>query len=113
MDALTTLKLLTGESDEKLLSSLLSLAEGKILEFTNRTVILDEFIPKQIEIALAIYERRGMSSESNHSEGGISSTFIDYEKMLKPLSNKRLARVGGVVHEKKQDEEVSDVQENV
>ena len=112
MDALSTLKSITGESDEKLLSPFLSLAEGKILEFTNRSKMLDEFIPKQIEIAQAMYERRGMSGESSHSEGGISSTFIDYEKMLKPLSSKRLARVGGVTHEKKQDEEVSTLQED-
>ena len=74
--------------------------------------MLDEFVPKQIELAQAMYERRGVSGESSHSEGGISSTFIDYDKMLKPLSSKRLAIVGGVTHEKKQDEELSTLQEN-
>ena len=113
MDPLITLKTLTGESDDILLSSLLSLAESKILEYTNRTIMLDEFIPKQVEIALAMYERRGMSAESSHNEGGISNSFIDYDKMLSPLSSKRLARVGGVAHEKKQDEDVSNVSESV
>lgn len=103
MDLKLKLEALSGESDEKLLSLYLELAAEKILEFTNRTLMLDRFETKQLELANIMLQRRGMDGESSHSEGGISSSFIDYEKILSPLSKYRLAKVGGVIHEKKND----------
>ena len=109
MNLILNLKLMSGESDEKLLSLYLNLAEGKILEYTHRTVMLEKFEMKQLELANIMLQRRDMEGESSHSEGGISSSFIDYDQILAPLSKYRLAKVGGVIHEKKQDETVSDI----
>lgn len=97
------LALLSGESDEELLSLYLKLAQSKILEYTNRTVMLEQFESKQLELANIMLQRRGMEGETTHNEGGISSTFTEYEKILAPLSKYRLAKIGGVFYEKEED----------
>lgn len=104
-DNLIKLKLLTGESDEKLLSFCLEEAEQRVLAYTRRVKILNEFNYKVIEIAQAMYERRGVGSVSSLSEGGISQSFISYDAMLQDLKNYRLAKVGGL-YAKKEDEEI-------
>lgn len=110
-DLKANLFLLSGESDIDLLSLYLELAKNKILNYTNRTVMLEQFEMKQLELACIMLQRRNMEGEDSHSEGGISSTFTEYEKILAPLSKYRLAKVGGVAHEKKQDETVSNISE--
>lgn len=111
MDNLEKLKKITGESDTDLLSLYLSLAEEKILEYTNRKRMLDEFMSTQFDLALAMYERGGMSAEKSHTEGGITSSFLEYSEILKSLNNRRLAKAGGVYHEKNENESVPNLSE--
>ena len=106
MDRYKKVEILTGETDQTVISLYFDIAQQKILEYTNRKEFLDVFAIKQLELAVVLYERSGSLGESNHNEGGISSTFIDYDKVLSGLNSYRLARAGGVSHEKKQVEEV-------
>lgn len=107
------LKKLTGESDEELLSLLLSMAEEKILALTNRSKIIYPLKPAVRDWALIAYNRRGMEGETSRSEGGISSAFAEIPKDIDEAIKKyRLGRVCGHAYEKKYDEEVSPEEEN-
>lgn len=105
MDNLEKLTLLTGESDENLLSLLLSLAESEILSITRRKVITKALEPAVLKWALLAYNRRGMEGESARSEAGISSSFVEIPAELKTIiMNNRIARVGGYAYERKSEE---------
>lgn len=82
MDKLQTLKLLTGatDSEDDLLLTLLSLAEGKILERLypydhSKETIPTRYVGKQIEIAAYLYNKQGAEGQIAHSENGISRTY--------------------------------------
>lgn len=108
-EKLEKLKLLTGESDDKLLSLYLSLAIDKILDYTNRKNSIPAFDLKQIELAQFLWEKRGVTASTSLSEGGITTSFLTEEEILHSLASKRIARVGGKTHEKKSDEGISSV----
>lgn len=100
MDNLEKLKILTGESNDELLSLLLSDAEEFVLAYTNRTSIPAGLQKTVRDLAVIAYNRRGTEGESGRSEGGESYTFNDAPKHIYDVLNKyRLARVGGAVHE--------------
>lgn len=100
---LEKLKQLTGESDETVLSSLLSRAENIILSETNReklTPALKRLLP---ELAIELYNRSGSEGEQSRSEGGISVTYSESglsTGLLQRIRMHRLARVAGHVFEK-------------
>ena len=82
MDKLQTLKLLTGatDSEDDLLLTLLSLAEGKILERLypydhSKETVPTRYVGKQIEIAVYLYNKQGAEGQTVHSENGISRTY--------------------------------------
>ncbi len=82
MDKLQTLKLLTGatDSEDDLLLTLLSLAEGKILERLypydhSKETLPTRYVGKQIEIAVYLYNKQGAEGQTVHSENGISRTY--------------------------------------
>ena len=82
MDKLQTLKLLTGatDSEDDLLLTLLSLAEGKILERLypydhSKETLPTRYVGKQIEIAVYLYNKQGAEGQTAHSENGISRTY--------------------------------------
>jgi hypothetical protein len=82
MDKLQTLKLLTGatDSEDDLLLTLLSLAEGKILERLypydhSKETLPARYVGKQIEIAVYLYNKQGAEGQITHSENGISRTY--------------------------------------
>jgi len=82
MDKLQTLKLLTGatDSEDDLLLTLLSLAEGKILERLypydhSKETVPTRYVGKQIEIAVYLYNKQGAEGQTAHSENGISRTY--------------------------------------
>lgn len=108
-EKLEKLKLLTGESDDKLLSLYLSLAIDKILDYTNRKNSIPAFDFKQIELAQFLWEKRGVTASTSLSEGGITTSFLTEEEILQSLASKRIARVGGKTCEKKPDEGISSV----
>lgn len=96
-------KVLTGESEEGLLSLLLLRAESVILAETNRTKILPEMKGLLFEVGLELYNRSGAEGEASRSEGGISVSYRDdFSPHIKKLLNSyTLARSGGCVFEKK------------
>lgn len=90
---LEQLQLLTGESDEELLLLFLELSKQKILNYTNREVMLDSFNNVLVNIALILYNRRGLEGESSHSEGGISQSFYSIDEVLSEIKDKRLMKI--------------------
>ena len=82
MDKLQTLKTLIGvdDSEDDLLLTLLSLAEGKILERLypydhSKETLPTRYVGKQIEIAVYLYNKQGAEGQIVHSENGISRTY--------------------------------------
>ena len=80
------------------------MAKQRALAHTNRTVYITAMDFCVADLACAMYFRECMVGESSHSEGGITSTFQSYEDILSTLNKLRLIRAGGIVHEKKPEE---------
>ncbi len=100
MTAIEELKLMTGESDERLLSLLVSRSERYVLQYTNRTTIIPALEGVVADLALIAYNRMGTEGESGRSEAGESYSFNDAPKQVYSILNKyRLARCGGHAHE--------------
>lgn len=71
---------MTNESDESLLTTLLSVAETKVLNRLypfddTKTVVPSKFSKNVLEIAVYLYNRRGSEGEISHSEGDISRSY--------------------------------------
>lgn len=102
MDQLAWLSKMTGESDDELLSLLLSDAEEFVLGYTNRSEILPELKKPIRDLALIAYNRMGTEGETGRSGGGESYTFDTAPKQVYDVLNRyRLARVGGKRYEAK------------
>ena len=76
------LKAMTGEKDESVLSTYLSIAGNKILKraypFNSTvTVVPDRYAYNQVEIAAYLVNKRGAEGETAHSENGISRSYED------------------------------------
>lgn len=81
-EKLTMLKVMTGEKDESVLSTYLSIAGNKVLKraypFDNTvTVVPDRYAYNQVEIAAYLVNKRGAEGETAHSENGISRSYED------------------------------------
>lgn len=77
---LEQLIVLTGESDESLLTALLSVAEAKVLNRLypfddTKSVIPMKYTKNVLEIATYLYNRRGSEGELSHNEGDISRSY--------------------------------------
>lgn len=107
MTDLEMLKKITGESDEELLSLLLTMAEEKVLSLAWRTKMIYPLKPAVREWATVAYNRLGMQGETSRSEGGISSAFAEIPREIEEtIKRYRLGRVRGHAYEKKPDEEI-------
>lgn len=105
MNELEKLKLLTGESDENLLSLLLSDAEEFVLGYTNRTEILQPLKKTVRDLAVIAYNRRGTEGETGRSEGGESYSFDAAPKHIYDILDRyRLLRIGGKTYEAKTEQ---------
>lgn len=105
---LEDLKVLTGESGDRLLSSLLLRAKNIILTKTNRTNLIPALERLQLELALEMFNRQGSEGELSRSEGGVSVSYKDgiSETLLTSINQYRLARVSGRAFEAKPTEDV-------
>lgn len=102
MTEVEKLKKLTGESDEDLLSLLLSDAEEFVLNYTNRTKLPDVLKQPVRDLAVIALNRMGTEGENSRSEAGASYNFNDAPKQIYDVLNRyRLARVGGHAFEKR------------
>ncbi len=108
MTDLEKIKLITGESDEALLSLLLEDARDWVLSYTNRTVMVPALKKTVVDIAVIAYNRMGTEGESGRSEAGESYSFADAPASIYGILNMyRLARCGGNAHETQQEKEDS------
>lgn len=81
-DKLTMLKTMTGETDEAVLSTYLSIAGNKVCRraypFDDTvTEVPDRYSCNQVEIAAYLVNKRGAEGETAHSENGISRSYED------------------------------------
>lgn len=81
-EKLTMLKAMTGEKDESVLSTYLSIAGNKVLKraypFNSTvTVVPERYAYNQVEIAAYLVNKRGAEGETAHSENGISRSYED------------------------------------
>lgn len=105
MTVIEELKVMTGESDEQLLSLLVLRAERYILRYTNRSTMIPALNGVTADLALIAYNRLGTEGESSRSEAGESYSFDHAPKEIYGVLNQyRLARCGGYAHEAVKDE---------
>lgn len=98
------LKLLTGESDEDLLSLLLADATEYVLGYTNRTEIPTALNKPVRDLAVIAYNRMGTEGETGRSEGGESYSFDAAPKQIYDVLDRyRLVGVGGRRYEAKKE----------
>lgn len=81
-EKLTMLNAMTGEKDESVLSTYLSIAGNKVLKRaypfdSTVTVVPDRYAYNQVEIAAYLVNKRGAEGETAHSENGISRSYED------------------------------------
>lgn len=96
------LKLLTGESDEDLLSLLLADAIEYVLGYTNRTELPAALNKSVRDLAVIAYNRLGTEGETGRSEGGESYSFDTAPKQIHDVLDRyRLVGVGGRRYEAK------------
>lgn len=97
------LQVLTGEKDEKLLTVLLDDAREYVLAYTHRTTLPAALQKPVRDLAVIALNRLGTEGETARSEAGESYTFAEAPKQIfDVLDRYRLARVGGMYHEKTQ-----------
>ena len=100
MAQLEKLKIRLGISDnseDALLNMLLEDAEGEILDFCNRDILLTKMEGLQRELAIIYYNRQGSEGEASRSELGVSVSYItDIPDNIKSRLNafRRLKAVG-------------------
>lgn len=96
------LKILTGESDEALLSLLLEDAKEFVLGYTGRMVMAPGLEKTVRDLAVVAYNRRGTEGESSRSGGGESYSFDAAPRHIYDVLDRyRLARIGGRAYEAK------------
>lgn len=81
-EKLTMLKAMTGEKDESVLSTYLSIAGNKVLKRaypfdSTVTAVPDQYAHIQVEIAVYLLNKRGAEGQTAHSENGISRSYED------------------------------------
>lgn len=78
MTPLERFKLLAGITDDSqdgLITALLSDAEDSVRDYIGREEVPARLISVQIQLAVIAYNKRGAEGESSRSEGGISQSF--------------------------------------
>lgn len=81
-EKLTMLQAMTGEKDEGVLSTYLSIAGNKILRRAypfddTKTRVPDKYGYTQLEVAAYLLNKRGAEGQTAHSENGISRSYED------------------------------------
>ena len=95
-------KLLTGETDESLITLLLQDAEAWVLSYTNRTVLPAALEKTVRDLAVIALNRIGTEGEAGRSEAGESYSFDSAPRSVYDILNRfRLAKAGGKAHEYK------------
>ncbi len=93
-EKLTALKALSGETNEEVLGTFLSLAAHKVLQRaypfrTDVKEVPEQYAMNQVEIANFLLAKRGAEGETYHGENGINRTYGGGdvpEEMLRPIT---------------------------
>lgn len=102
MTELEKLNLMTGESDDELLSLLLEDATSFVLSYTNRSKLVPGLERAVRDLVVIAINRRGTEGENGRSEGGENYSFDNAPKQIYDVLDRyRLARCGGHAHETK------------
>ena len=78
MTPLERFKLLAGITDDSqdgLITALLSDAEDSVRDYIGRDVVPERLVSVQVQLAVIAYNKCGAEGESSRSEGGISQSF--------------------------------------
>lgn len=98
---------LTGETDQKKVSSFLLGAEATILSRTNRRQMIDELSEAKLQLAVARYNKNGNEGLSSYSEAGESETYLSEDDILSVIVNYRLSALGRrIKNEKEESKEI-------
>lgn len=81
-EKLKMVKAMTGEKDEDVLSTYLSIAGNKVCRKAypfdpTVTTVPDQYAHIQVEIAVYLLNKRGAEGQTAHSENGISRSYED------------------------------------
>lgn len=79
-EKLQMVKAMTGETDEEMLSTYLSIAGNKVCRKAYPfdpavTIVPDRYAHIQVEIAVYLLNKRGAEGQTAHSENGISRSY--------------------------------------
>lgn len=100
MSPLERFKLLVGITDNSqdgLISALLSDAADAVCDYIGRDEVPERLVSVQVQLAVIAYNKRGAEGESSRSEGGISQSFDGLPpEMLARLKN--YPRKAGVLY---------------
>lgn len=100
MTAIERFKTLTGITDDTqdgLISVLLSDAGDAVCDYIGRDSVPERLVSVQVQLAVIAYNKRGAEGESSRSEGGISQSFDGLPpEMLARLKN--YPRKAGVLY---------------
>lgn len=98
-EKLVILKRITGETDDEVLSTYLSLAAGVVLThaypYGGVEEVLTQYDNVQIEIAAYMLNKRGAEGETSHSENGVSRSYEDGD--IPPTLLRRIVPTAGVL----------------
>lgn len=74
--------------------ALLCEAEDMLLALTQRAVLPGGLITAQVQLAVVLYNRRGIEGQTAHSEGGVSCSMEGIpQDILRQAAPYRLARI--------------------
>lgn len=105
MTDIEKIKILTGESDEGLLSVLLEESAEFVLSYTNRKKMVPEFEKPVRDLVVIALNRMGTEGENSRSGAGESYSFDNAPKHIYDILDRyRLARVGGRTYETKKEQ---------
>lgn len=79
-EKLTSLKAMSGETDEEVLRTFLTLAGNKVIQRAypfdpSKADVPDRYAVNQLEIATFLLNKRGAEGQIAHSENGISRSY--------------------------------------
>ena len=100
-EKLIMLKAMTGETDDTVLSTYLSIAGNKVLRRAypyddSVTEVPARYAYNQIEIAAYLLNKRGAEGETSHSENGISRSYEDGD--VPPTLLREIIPFAGLIH---------------
>lgn len=101
-------KVITGETDDRLVSSFLLNSKNIVLSKTNRSELIEELNVYVLNLAISLYNKQGNEGLTSYSEGGENESYQTQDEILSGISNYRLSAMARRLYdEKKKSQDVS------